>query len=76
MIEKRIKKIVEEIILKYQQEFSEKFSKEEMKDALKHKTQIANLALSDSSIEYLIKDEVEDCVGAYLLKKQFKKNKI
>lgn len=68
-IEKKIKKIVEEIILLNQDEFTQKFSPEEMKDVLKHKTQIATLAVEDNLLKNIIKDEVEDCIGMYLIKK-------
>lgn len=72
-LNKKIRKVVEEIITQYEDEFKEKFSEEEMIDVLKHKAQIGKLAVEDKQIEELLKEEVEDCIGAYLIKKSIKK---
>lgn len=72
-LNKKIRKVVEEIILQYEEEFKGKFSEEEMLDVLKHKTQVGKLAVEDNQLERLIKEEVEDCIGAYLVKKSMKK---
>lgn len=72
-IKKKIRKVVEEMIIENNVEFAEKFSEEEMVCALKHKSQIAKLAVEDDLLENIIKDEVEDCIGAFLLKRYFKK---
>lgn len=74
-INKKIKKVVEEIILQYKDDFIEKYSEEEIVDVLKHKAQVSKLAVSDKQLESIIKLEVEDCIGAYLIKKAIKKNK-
>ena len=73
MIEKRIKKLVEELIEKYADDYATKFSEEDKKVFLKHKSKIAELAIEDNEIEMTLKDLVEDCIGAYLLKKSFQK---
>lgn len=75
MTEKRIKKLIEEIIVDYQDEFVEKFSKEEIESVVKHRTKVSEIGLEDDRIKNLIKDEVEDCIGVYLLNKDFKKKK-
>lgn len=72
-LKKKIKKVVEEIIVLNENEFEEKFSEEEIKDAIKHKTKISKLSVEDEQLIKLIKDEVEDIVGMYLLQKSFKK---
>lgn len=75
VIDKRIKKIIETIILENEKEFAEKFGEEGYKDALKHKSKISKIALSDSKLHDLIKEEVEDCLGYYLLTKTTRKRK-
>lgn len=72
-LNKKIRKVVEEIIVQYEDEFREKFSEEEMVDVLKHKAQIGKLAVEDKQIELLLKEEVEDCIDTYLIKKSIKK---
>lgn len=72
-LSKKIRKVVEEVILQYEDEFRDKFSEEEMVDVLKHKAQIGKLAVEDLQLENIIKEEVEDCIGAYLIKKSSKK---
>ena len=44
-----------------------------MNDVLKHKAQVGKIAVEDSILEDLIKDEVEDCIGYYLIRKSQKK---
>lgn len=72
-LNKKIRKVVEEIIIQYEDEFREKFSEEDMVDVLKHKAQIGKLAVEDKQIELLLKEEVEDCIDTYLIKKSIKK---
>lgn len=72
-LSKKIRKVVEEVIIQYEDEFRTKFSEEEMIDVLKHKAQIGKLAVEDLQLENIIKEEVEDCIGAYLIKKSTKK---
>lgn len=72
-LSKKIRKVVEEVILQYEEEFTTKFTEEEMIDVLKHKSQIGKLSVEDSQLEQIIKDEVEDCIDAYLIKKRIKK---
>ena len=72
-LSKKIRKVVEEVILQYEDEFRDKFSEEEMVDVLKHKAQIGKLAVEDLQLENIIKEEVEDCIGAYLIEKSSKK---
>lgn len=72
-INKKIRKVIEEIIVQYEEEFKNKFSEEEISDVLKHKTQVGKLGVEDNQLEELIKKEVEDCIGAYLVRKSIKK---
>lgn len=72
-ISKKIRKVVEEIIVQNQEEFTTKFGESEMADVLKHKAQVGKLSVEDLSLEELIKTEVEDCIGAYLIRKSHKK---
>ena len=72
-VNKRIKKLVEAIIIENKKELIEKFGELEYNDALKHKTKISNLAIEDDELENVIKHEIEDCIGAYLLSKPAKK---
>lgn len=74
-IKKKIKKVVEEIIIEYQDEFESKFTEIEMTDVLKHKAQVSKISISDEVIENFIKSEVEDCIGVYLINKSKKKRK-
>lgn len=74
-LSKKIRKVVEETIIQNHEEFVRKFGEAEMNDALKHKAQIGKIAVEDSILEDLIKDEVEDCIGVYLMKKSHKKIK-
>lgn len=73
-IRKRLKKLIEEIILENEEHFNELFSEEKMKSAIKHRNQVAILGADDDLIE-LLTLEVEDIVGLYLLKMDFKKKK-
>lgn len=75
IIDKKIKKVIEAIIVEYEKEFSDKFGENEYKEALKHKAKVTDVALEDSQLRDIIKDEVEDCIGAYLLSRPVKKRR-
>ena len=75
ILEKRLKKIIELVIVENEEEFSNKFGEAEYKDALKHKTKVATLALEDEQFLEILKDEIEDCIGAYLLSKPLKRKR-
>lgn len=68
-IEKKIRKVVEEVLIQYESEFKDKFGEQDMLYVMKHKAQIGKLAVEDNILECLIKDEVEDFIGVYLIKK-------
>lgn len=72
-LSKKIKKVIEEIIISSEEEFMEKFTDSEVKDIIKHKTKISKLGEDDEQLINLIKSEVEDIVALYLLEKNFKK---
>ena len=72
-IKKRIKKLVEAVIVENEQELTLKYGELEYKDALKHKNQVSNIAIENDEFENMIKAEIEDCIGAYLLDKPIKK---
>lgn len=74
-IDKKIKKVIEAIIIEYEKEFTEKFGENEYKEALKHKAKVTDVALEDSQLKDMIKDEVEDCIGAYLLSRPIKRKR-
>lgn len=74
-IDKKIKKVIEAIIIEYEDEFTKKFGETEYNDALKHKNKVSNVALEDNELINIIKEEVEDCIGAYLLSKPMKKKR-
>lgn len=74
-IDRKIKKVIEAIIVEYEKEFSDKFGENEYKEALKHKAKVTDVALEDNQLKDIIKDEVEDCIGAYLLSKPIKKRR-
>lgn len=74
-IDKRIKKVIETVIIESEEEFKEKFGEQEYQDALKHRAKVTKLALEDDLLKEIIKDEVEDCIGAYLLSRPIKKEK-
>lgn len=75
-LKKKLKKVIEEIILQDLIKFEEIFSEEEARDIIKHKTKISKVASDDNQLLSLIREEVEDIVGVYLLEKSFKqKNK-
>ena len=71
-VQKKIKKVVEEVIVQYADEFKEKYSENEIEYAIKHKAQVSKIGVSDDRLESLIKEEVEDCLGAYLFNKKIK----
>ncbi|NLZ35665.1 MAG: hypothetical protein GX889_12340 [Clostridiales bacterium] len=73
-IRKRLKKLIEEIIITNEKSLNEIYSEEEMKSVIKHKNQVAILGSDDYLIDILTK-EVEDIVGLYLLSVKFKKKK-
>lgn len=73
-IRKRLKKLIEEIIITNEKSLNEIYSEEEMKSVIKHKNQVAILGTDDYLIDILTK-EVEDIVGLYLLRVKFKKKK-
>jgi len=73
-IRKRLKKLIEEIIITNEESLNELYSEEEMKSVIKHKNQVAILGTDDYLIDILTK-EVEDIVGLYLLRVKFKKKK-
>lgn len=73
-IRKRLKKLIEEIIITNEKSLNEIYSEEEMKSVIKHKNQVAILGSDDYLIDILTK-EVEDIVGLYLLRVKFKKKK-
>lgn len=73
-IRKRLKKLIEEIIITNEKSLNEIYSEEEMKSVIKHKSQVAILGTDDYLIDILTK-EVEDIVGLYLLSVKFKKKK-
>lgn len=75
VIDKKIKKVIEAIIVEYEKEFSDKFGENEYKEALKHKAKVTDVALEDSQLRDIIKDEVEDCIGVYLLSRPVKKRR-
>ena len=74
-IDKKIKKVIEAIIIEYEKEFIEKFGENEYKEALKHKAKVTEVALEDSQLKDMMKDEVEDCIGAYLLSRPIKRKR-
>lgn len=73
-IRKRLKKLIEEIIITNEESLNELYSEEEIKSVIKHKNQVAILGTDDYLIDILTK-EVEDIVGLYLLRVKFKKKK-
>lgn len=73
-VRKRLKKLIEEIIITNEESLNELYSEEEMKSVIKHKNQVAILGTDDYLIDILTK-EVEDIVGLYLLRVKFKKKK-
>lgn len=75
-LKKKIRKVIEEMITVYEDEFTDKFGELEIKDSIKHKTQISTLGIEDDQLIELIKADVEDLLGTYLLQKSFKKRKI
>lgn len=74
-LEKKIRKVVEEVILCYQEELREGFTDAELLDVLKHKAQIGKLAVEDKQLENIIKNEVIDCIDCYLTIKLLKRQK-
>ena len=74
-IRKRLKKLIEEIIITNEESLNELYSEEEMKSVIKHKNQVAILGTDDYLIDILTK-EVEDIVGLYLLRVNLKEKVI
>lgn len=75
-LNKKIKKVVEEIILLYEEDFREVFSENEMNDVVKHKAQVSKLAVEDTIIEKEIKKYVEDYIDSYIINKLIKKKEL
>lgn len=66
-LEKKLKKVIEQIIIDYEEYFIDSYGEDFYKIALKHKSKISNMAIQDDDLKALIREQVEDFIGIYLI---------